>query len=165
MGFGRGIFPGMNQVSSTAAGSAAVIEPASWRDLSPLRHLEQVCFPQDVWPLFDLIGVLTFPGVVRLKATHAGEMVGFIAADVRRHEDLAWISTLGVLPEFRRQGLGSRLLLTCEQQLPISRVRLSVRATNDPAIQMYKLRGYQHHGVWKRYYTDGEDALVLEKTR
>ena len=155
----------MNQVSSAAPGSAAVIEPAAWRDLNALRHLEKICFPRDVWPLFDLVGVLTFPGVVRLKAIHAGKMVGFIAADVRRHEDLAWISTLGVLPEFRRQGLGSRLLLTCEQQLPVSRVRLSVRATNDPAIQMYTRYGYLQHGVWKRYYSDGEDALVLEKTR
>jgi len=119
----------------------------------------------DVWPLFDLIGVLTFPGVVRLKATQAGEMAGFIAADVRRHEDLAWISTLGVLPEYRRQGLGSRLLRACEGQLPVSRIRLSVRAANEPAIQMYTRSGYQHHGVWKRYYSDGEDALVLEKTR
>jgi ribosomal-protein-alanine N-acetyltransferase len=92
-------------------------------------------------------------------------MVGFIAADVRRNEDLAWISTLGVLPEYRRQGLGSRLLLTCEEHMPVSRVRLSVRAANHPAIQMYTRHGYQQHGVWKRYYSDGEDALVLEKTR
>ena len=112
-----------------------------------------------------MVGVLTFPGVVRLKATQDGQMVGFIAADVRRHEDLAWISTLGVLPQYRRRGLGSRLLQACEQQLPVTHVRLSVRATNDPAIQMYTRSGYQQQGVWKRYYTDGEDALVLEKTR
>jgi ribosomal-protein-alanine N-acetyltransferase len=154
----------MNQVSSAAPGSAAVIEPATWRDLSALRHLEQVCFPRDVWPLLDMVGVLTFPGVVRLKATQAGEMAGFIAADVRRHEDLAWISTLGVLPEFRRRGLGSQLLRTVEEQIPVSRVRLSVRASNQPALQMYKSFGYRQHSVWKRYYSDGEDALVLEKT-
>ena len=111
-----------------------------------------------------MVGVLTFPGVVRLKAMQAGEMAGFIAADVRRHEDLAWISTLGVLPEYRRRGLGSQLLRTVEEQLPVSRVRLSVRATNDPAIQMYSSHGYRQHSVWQRYYSDGEDALVLEKT-
>ena len=155
----------MNKVASAAPGSAALIEPATWRDLNALRHLEKICFPKDVWPLFDMVGVLTFPGVVRLKATQDGQMVGFIAADVRRHEDLAWISTLGVLPQYRRRGLGSRLLQACEQQLPVTHVRLSVRATNDPAIQMYTRSGYQQQGVWKRYYTDGEDALVLEKTR
>lgn len=154
----------MNQVFSAAPGSAAVIEPATWRDLSALRHLEQVCFPQDVWPLFDILGVLTFPGVVRLKATLGGEMVGFIAGDIRRREDLAWISTLGVLPEYRQRGLGSRLLRTCEEHLPVSRVRLSVRASNEPAQQLYARFGYRQQGVWKRYYSDGEDALVLEKT-
>lgn len=153
----------MEQVSSAAPGSTAVIEPATWRDLNALRNLEQVCFPQDVWPLFDLIGVLTFPGVVRLKATYAGSMVGFISADIRRHEDVAWISTVGVLPEYRRQGLGSRLLLTCEEHLPVSEIRLSVRASNNPAIQLYMRHGYRQYRVWQRYYSDGEDALVYEK--
>ena len=74
----------MNQVLPAAPGSAAIVEPATWRDLNPLRSLEKICFPVDVWPLFDMIGVLTFPGVVRLKATQNGEMVGFIAADIRR---------------------------------------------------------------------------------
>jgi ribosomal protein S18 acetylase RimI-like enzyme len=60
--------------------------------------------------------------------------------------------------------LGSQLLRTVEEQLPVSRVRLSVRATNDPAIQMYSSHGYRQHSVWQRYYSDGEDALVLEKT-
>ena len=91
-------------------------------------------------------------------------MVGFIAADVKRHEDLAWVSTLGILPEYRRRGLGSQLLRTCEDQLHVSRVRLSVRASNQPARQMYAKVGYVQYGVWKRYYSDGEDALVLEKT-
>ena len=154
----------MNQVSSAATGSAAVIEPATWRDLSTLRHLEQVCFPRDVWPLLDMVAVLTFPGVLRLKAILDGEMAGFIAADLRRHENLAWISTLGVLPAHRRRGLGSTLLRTCEEQLRVPRVRLSVRASNQPALQMYTQFGYREHGIWKRYYSDGEDALVLEKT-
>jgi ribosomal protein S18 acetylase RimI-like enzyme len=153
----------MNQVSASAPGSAAVIQPATWRDLSAFRHLEKVCFPQDVWPLLDMVGVLTFPGVVRLKAEIDGIMVGFIAADLKRHADLAWISTLGVLPEYRRNGVGSRLLAACEGQLPVSRVRLSVRASNQPALQLYTGSGYHQYGVWKRYYSDGEDALVLEK--
>ncbi|MEE9188748.1 MAG: hypothetical protein V3U36_05210 [Anaerolineales bacterium] len=90
----------MNQVLPAAPGSAAIVEPATWRDLGSLRILERICFPLDAWPLWDMIGVLTFPGVVRLKATREGEMVGFIAADIRRTENAAWIATLGVLPAF-----------------------------------------------------------------
>jgi ribosomal-protein-alanine N-acetyltransferase len=153
----------MNQVSPAAPGSAAIVEPATWRDLSSLRNLERICFPLDVWPLLDMVGVLTFPGVVRLKATREGEMVGFIAADLRRTENLAWISTLGVLPAYRRQGLATTLLRACEAQLRVPRIRLSVRASNQPALHLYSQFGYKQHSVWSRYYSDGEDALVLEK--
>ncbi|MBE9473675.1 MAG: GNAT family N-acetyltransferase [Chloroflexi bacterium] len=154
----------MNQISPAAAGSAAIVEPATWRDLSSLRNLEKICFPRDVWPLLDMVGVLTFPGVVRLKATREGEMAGFIAANLRRTENSAWISTLGVLPAFRRQGLASTLLRACEAKLKVPRIRLSVRASNQPALRLYSQFGYKQNGVWSRYYSDGEDALVLEKS-
>jgi ribosomal-protein-alanine N-acetyltransferase len=154
----------MNQVSPAAPGSAAIVEPATWRDLSALRDLERVCFPLDAWPLLDVVGVLAFPGVVRLKAIQDGEMIGFIAADIRRLQNVAWIATLGVLPDFRRQGIGSILLNSCEDQLSVPRIRLSVRASNQPAQSLYSRHGYTRYDVWRRYYSDGEDALVLEKT-
>jgi ribosomal-protein-alanine N-acetyltransferase len=154
----------MNQVSPAAPGSSAMVEPATWRDLSPLRSLEKICFPVDVWPLFDMIGVLTFPGVVRLKATQNGEMVGFIAADIRRAQNLAWISTVAVLPAYRRTGIAKKLLRECEARLQVSKVRLSVRASNQPALHLYAGVGYHQYSIWSRYYADGEDALVLEKS-
>ncbi len=153
----------MNQLNPAAPGSAAIVEPATWHDLNDLRKLEKVSFPRDAWPLWDLIGVLTFPGVVRLKATIAGEMVGFIAVNINRIDNVAWIATLGVLPGFRRRGVASSLLSACEERLQVPRIRLSVRASNQPAIDLYTRFGYTRHGVWSRYYADGEDALVLEK--
>jgi len=140
-----------------------VIEPATWRDLNALRHLEKVCFPLDAWPLWDLVGVLTLPNVVRLKALVAGEMVGFIAGDIRASERLAWIATVGVLPEYRGRGIGGALLRTCEERLKVPRVRLNVRVSNHPAIHLYLRMGYQQVSIWPRYYQDGEDALILEK--
>jgi ribosomal-protein-alanine N-acetyltransferase len=153
----------MNQVRPAIPGSAAIIEPATWRDLNALRHLEQVCFPSDAWPLWDLIGVLTFPGVVRLKSCQDEQMIGFIAADIRRLEQVAWISVLAVLPDYRRRGIGASLLRACEARLQVPKVRLSVRASNQAAINLYKGFEYKKHGVWSKYYTDGEDALILEK--
>jgi ribosomal-protein-alanine N-acetyltransferase len=144
---------------------AVSIETASWRDLNELRRIERICFPKDSWPLWDLIGVLSLPGVVRLKAVCDGHMVGFVAADVRRSENLAWIATIGVLPEYRRQGIGKALLEGCERKVPLPRIRLSVRMSNLPAIRLYEQLGYRRYGTWPRYYSDGEDALILEKTR
>jgi len=141
------------------------IEPANWRDLGALRRLERVCFPQDAWPLIDLVGVLTLPDVVRLKAMADGEMVGFIAGDVRPAKHMAWIATLAVLPEFRGQGIGSTLLQACEARLEVHTIRLSVRISNQPAIRLYRSSGYERIGTWPEYYQDDEDALVMEKRR
>ena len=94
----------VNATLNAQCEAGAAIETASLRDLGPLRRLEQISFPKDAWPLLDLIGVLTFGGVVRLKAVCDGQMVGFIAGDVRRMEGVAWIATVAVLPEYRGQG-------------------------------------------------------------
>jgi ribosomal-protein-alanine N-acetyltransferase len=139
------------------------ILPANLRDLGPLRQVEQACFPQDAWPLLDLMAVLTFPDIIRLKAVVDGRMVGFIAGDPRRSEGMAWIATLGVLPEYRRQGIARLLLLECEKRLNSARLRLCVRLDNTPAIRLYEQEGYQRVGTWTKYYNDGGDALVMEK--
>lgn len=155
----------MNTTSHVELEASVSIESASLRDLTALRHLEHVCFPKDAWPLMDLIGVLTFPGVIRLKAVNNRGMVGFIAGDIRRLEGLAWIATVGVLPEYRGKGIGSALLQACEEKIRVDRIRLCVRLSNDTAIRLYERRGYTRVGEWSRYYQDGESALVMEKKK
>lgn len=141
------------------------IEQASWRDLFGVRQVEQVCFPKDMWPLWDIIGVLTFPNVVRLKAVSAEKLVGFVAGDIRTSQNLSWIATIAVLPAYQRQGIGRALLAACEQRLPTTSIRLCVRASNAAAIRLYRDFGYIHVETWERYYVDGEQAIVMEKTR
>jgi ribosomal-protein-alanine N-acetyltransferase len=91
-------------------------------------------------------------------------MVGFIAADIRHSEGRAWITTVGVIPEYRRRGIGEALILACEQALTEPEVRLSVRVSNQGAIRLYDRLGYQTVERWRRYYQDGEDALVMAKS-
>ncbi|NMB62790.1 MAG: GNAT family N-acetyltransferase [Chloroflexi bacterium] len=140
------------------------IRSASWRDVHELSKLERACFEQDAWPLIDLLGVLSFPGVVRLKAEMNGKMIGFIGGETRDHQQTGWIITLGVLPEYRRQGVAQELLQECEAQLASVRtIRLCVRVSNEGAIHLYKNMGYVQVEIWAQYYRGGEDALVLEK--
>ena len=138
---------------------------ATIRDLNSLRKLEQACFEKDSWPLFDLVAVLTFPDVVRLKAMEDGQMIGFVAGDPRPSQGFSWIATIGVLPEYRRQGIARDLLHACEAQLKTPRLRLSVRASNQAAITLYEQEGYHTTDIWKAYYDDGENAIVMEKSR
>jgi ribosomal-protein-alanine N-acetyltransferase len=109
--------------------------------------------------------VLSFPGVVRLKGVENGSMIAFIAGDPRPQEGLAWIATIGVMPEYRHRGYGRALLAACEAQLQQPRVRLSVRTSNTDAIRLYEGAGYFRTDVWHAYYNDGGDALVMEKSR
>lgn len=139
------------------------IEPASWKDLGDLRALEKDCFPQDAWPLLDLVAVLTFPNVVRFKVSVDGRMVGFAAGDPRYADKVGWVTTIGILSEYRRTGMGKVLLTVTEQAMQTPVVRLCVRRSNEPALQMYDRAGYEIVDIWERYYIGGEDALVLEK--
>jgi ribosomal protein S18 acetylase RimI-like enzyme len=141
------------------------IERAAWQDLNELRKLEQICFGEDAWPLWDLIAALTMPKIIRLKAVQDGKMIGFIAGDPHPKEGVGWIATLGVLPEYRRQGIASVLLGRCEQELNLPRIRLSVRKDNEGALKLYYNTGYALVDVWRKYYLSGADALVLEKRR
>lgn len=139
------------------------ITKASILDLSALRKLENESFAKDAWPLFDLIAVLTFPDVIRLKAVEDGEMVGFVAGDPRPHDGWGWVATIAVDPRYQRRGIGRALLHACEAQLGVPRARLTVRLSNQGAISMYEKEGYASIDLWKGYYNDGEDAMLMEK--
>ena len=133
------------------------IASANLLDLNDLRHLEKTCFPKDAWPILDLIAVLTMPGVIRLKAVENNKMVGFIAGDPRPSEGLAWVATLGVLPENRRKGIGQALLKACESQVSQKKIRLSVRMGNEEAIRI------RAEGPWTPtdgYFGNGERATA-----
>lgn len=142
------------------------IDTASWRDFSQLNLLERACFrSEDLWPFWDLLGALTLPGLVRLKAVADGKMVGFIGGEREFSRRVGWVTTLGVLPAYRRRGIALALLKSCEQELDMPAIRLSVRASNHAAICLYEGQGYVIVNRWKKYYAGGEDSLVLEKQR
>ncbi len=136
---------------------------ASIIDLGALRKLEQESFGKDAWPLLDLIAVLTFSDVIRLKAMEDGQMVGFVAGDPHPRDGWGWIATIAVDPRYRRRGIGLALLHACESKLGVPQSRLTVRISNQSAITMYEKDGYKTMEIWKAYYNDGEDGMVMEK--
>ena len=139
------------------------ITKASILDLNALRKLEKESFAKDAWPLLDLIAVLTFPDVIRIKATEDNQMVGFVAGDPRPNDGWGWVATIAVDPRFRLRGIGRTLLHACEKELGVPRVRLTVRSSNQGAITMYEKEGYKTIDIWQAYYNDGESAIVMEK--
>ncbi len=79
--------------------------------------------------------------------------------------DEAHIATLATHPDFRRQGIGERLMVTAlisARNEGATRAFLEVRAGNSSAIALYKKYGFFVAGVRPRYYKDNnEDAILM----
>ena len=127
--------------------------------------LEKACFGRDAWPWIDVLAALIFANTVRLKAVVKGQAVGFVIGDRRHRQGVGWIASLGVHPDFRRQGIGRQLLEACERELAMPRIRLTLRRSNTSARRLYEEAGFVEIDVWSRYYLDGEDGVVMEKAR
>lgn len=78
-----------------------------------------------------------------LIATHDEDIIGYVNPVVDGRE--AWIGGLGVIPSFRRKGLGIRLMIAAEE-LAHSRgaeeIILEVIEGNLPALKLYRRLGY-----------------------
>jgi ribosomal-protein-alanine N-acetyltransferase len=152
----------MREREAAAKAKQALIQSTGLTDFRPLNTLVKACFGRDAWTWLDVLEALTFPGTVRLKAVVGGDIVGYVIGD-RRSSRLGWIASIGVHPKARRHGIGRRLLLAAERGLDTPRVRLTLRTTNQAAYQLYAQLGYEKVDVWKQYYRDGEDGLVMER--
>ena len=142
-----------------------LISKISLLDLTSVLRLERVCFGADAWPMLDVISVLVWPRQVRMKAAVDGKTVGLAMAEPDWRDGISMITSIGVDPEFRRRGIGSALLTSCELQLPGEKIRLTVREDNLPAIKLYEQFQYVYLAKVPNYYRDGRAGLVMEKTR
>ena len=78
--------------------------------------------------------------------------------------DEAHITTLAIHPDYHRQRLGQLLLtqlLQSARHRRLTHATLEVRKSNQGASRHYEKFGFQTAGQRRRYYQDGEDALIL----
>lgn len=136
---------------------------ATWRDFRRILNLERICFQRDSWPWIDVLAALTFPQTVRIKAELEDRVIGFVIGDRRRRQGTGWIASIGVHPDYREKGIGKILLAACEDELATSRIRLVLRPSNIAAKNLYLHAGYKEADLWRRYYANGEDGLIMEK--
>jgi ribosomal-protein-alanine N-acetyltransferase len=94
----------------------------------------------------------------------AGErLLGFIGLWLMVGE--AHIVTVAVRAEYRRMGIGERLLIAAiemAQEYDQELITLEVRASNDAAQRLYETYGFDRAGLRVRYYSDNhEDAVIM----
>ena len=98
-----------------------------------------------------------------LTAFSGGEVMGY--GGIWCVIDEAHITTIAIRKDFRRQGIGLKLmneLLTKAKAAAMTCSTLEVRASNDAAIKLYEKLGFSETAKRKGYYPDNrEDAVVM----
>ena len=134
----------------------------SKNDVGELCFIEKVCFGADAWNENMLSGEFDC-GSVFLGIREKGKLVAYICARIVFDE--ADINNVAVLPEFRRQGLGSKLLEGlfefCEKQ-NVFKFTLEVNENKMDEKKLYEKHGFEVGGERKGYY-HGENALIMWK--
>ena len=147
-------------------------------DFETLWRIDQTCFPAGISysraelrlymrrrGAFTLIAVGGKPGDPAVSSAD-GAIAGFIVAEAEARAR-GHIITIDVLPVARRFGVGSLLLRAAEDRLIAAgcrSVELETAVDNLSALSFYKRHGYSVIKTFPRYYPNGVDALVLEKT-
>ena len=118
----------------------------------------------DVWNKDMILSAYGNGNFFVLGAYSGGLLAGCILYSVAA--DTADIEIVATDPDLRRKGIGAALIREAEIRLSesgVSKVFLEVRAGNEPAVSLYEKCGFIRISVRKKYYKDGEDALLMVK--
>jgi [ribosomal protein S18]-alanine N-acetyltransferase len=144
---------------------SSTITPLPATAAEPLALLHAACFPEEPWGATALRRIMALSGGFARLASHGERPVGFVLA--RDLGDECEILSLGVIPEYRRLGVGRALLgAVIEEAARLRRpsVVLEVAADNTAARRLYEEAGFIAVGHRPRYYRRGGDmidALIL----
>jgi [ribosomal protein S18]-alanine N-acetyltransferase len=147
-----------------AEGPVVRIRAMAEADLPAVMAIEKASFTMP-WTLETFRGLLRRSDSHLFVAEAAGEVVAY--AVVWIVVDQAELGDIAVVEDWRRQGIGRRLLETVLERVRSRGVRelfLEVRVSNHEARALYERYGFVEVGRRKDYYsTPREDALVLRR--
>ena len=129
-----------------------------------VAELEKICF-RDPWSENSVASELDNSLALWLVAEVDGEVAGYIGSQTVMGE--TDMMNVAVHPEYRRQGVAERLVISLIEHLRLRSshcLTLEVRASNEPAKNLYAKLGFVEIGCRKNYYRNPkEDALILRK--
>ena len=132
-------------------------------DIEQVYNIETTCFTQP-WSRASLLSEITKNAVARyIVADDGGTIAGYAGMWILFDE--AHMNNIAVLPEYRRQGIATALILNLMQAAAAEealRMTLEVREHNYKAQRVYYALGFAYAGTRRHYYSDtGENALIL----
>ncbi|MEO0080944.1 MAG: ribosomal protein S18-alanine N-acetyltransferase [candidate division WOR-3 bacterium] len=142
--------------------TAALIRPMTEEDLDDVEKLEQATFVEP-WSQACFRQDLHRPHSLALVAVKDGRLAGYAVAWA---EEELHVANIAVEPAFRRLGIGRALMQQLEtfgRRRGVKSVYLEVRQSNTEAQAFYRRLGFVQTYVRRGYYSNGEDAVVMEK--
>lgn len=134
-------------------------------DLEEILTIENVSFPTP-WSRSAFIAELFDNARACYLTARVGHRIaGYVGAWLVVDE--GHITNIAVHPDFRRRGIGEKLLraiIDCCKSRGAKRMTLEVRVSNVNAQKLYEKVGFAGAGLRRRYYRDNnEDALIMWK--
>ena len=139
-----------------------MIRIATSNDLADILSIEKKVFKHP-WSKEQLSWELNSQPVAENYVMIArGNMVGYLFSHVV--DDDVQILNIAIDIPFQHKGYGEQLLSYFLDQFNTDiSIHLEVRKSNFPAINLYLKFGFHETGTRKGYYTDGEDAIIMQR--
>jgi ribosomal-protein-alanine N-acetyltransferase len=143
-------------------------------DLPSVTEINRLCLPENYMDFFFMDLHKRFPETF-IVAEEDGKIVGYIMC--RIEVGLASLGlgglirkghvvSIAVLPRGRRKGVAQALMTAAMEGMRSYKAKLcylEVRVTNEPGVALYKKLGFEVSRTIHGYYSDGEDAYVMNK--
>lgn len=142
-----------------------IVNKMSVIDIEEVLIIESLCFTLP-WSRQSFLDELMFNKFAHYHIARSNDTaIGY--SGLWKVLDEGHITNIAVHPDYRRLGIGSRLIQNmldyCTGQ-NITSLTLEVRKSNTAAQSMYKKFGFIEAGMRKSYYSDNnEDAIIMWK--
>lgn len=135
-------------------------------DLEQVMEIENENFSVP-WTETGFFTFLIREDTLFLVAQEKEEILGYCG--VVMVQDEGDITNVAVKKSWQNQGVGKKLmeeLVKSTEQEGVARLFLEVRASNEPALRLYRNMGFVQTGIRKNYYEEPrEDGIVMMRER
>ena len=94
------------------------------------------------------------------------EFIGFVIGITQKNE--GHILVIAIKESYKKKGVGTFLmkkLMDIYEKKGVMKLKLEVRASNTPALSMYKKLGFKITNRLRNYYENGEDVFLLRREK
>ena len=137
-------------------------------------HINRVCLPENYTTFFFMNLYQRFPETF-IVAEENGDVVGYIMCRIETGipsfkllgiTRKAHVISVAVLPEHQREGIGYALMREAMEAMLNYKAKecyLEVRASNTPAVNLYRKMRFEITRTITGYYADGEAAYMMAR--